>query len=81
MDPTALKPEGGCPRINPIKTSPSAVERVPINTSRPSIDEAIEQEAIRRLQTLDPASCLTHKRLLEHVQQRLTWRGPESKKE
>ncbi|WP_374419496.1 hypothetical protein [Chromobacterium sp.] len=63
-----------------MKTSPSAVEHTAIHVTETSIDEAIEQEAIRRLQSLDPDNCLTHQQLLEHVQKMGARPGQEGEK-
>lgn len=52
-----------------MKSSLSAVGRTATYHTQTSTDEAIEEEAIRRLESLDPATCLTHQQLLEHVQQ------------
>lgn len=63
-----------------MKTSPSTVEPADIHAAQTSTDDAIEQEAIRRLQSLDPATCLTQQQLLEHAQQMPARQGLEDEK-
>lgn len=63
-----------------MKTSRSALEHAAIHATETSIDEAIEQEVIRRLQSLDSDTCLTHQQLLEHVQKMGARPGQEGEK-